>query len=81
MSNRLSGLTPLGTREIFRQFLRLPDGAITEMFGTMMAERLDGRIRATLMRASVDLGKLLTGATKYLNDTLQTQVLDCFDER
>lgn len=49
---------PSGSRELFRQFLRLPDGAIVEVltdpvsfpltvqvFGSVNADRLDGRVK------------------------------------
>lgn len=61
-----------GSRDVFRQFLRLPDGAVVEVFGAVAAEKLDGRVRASLARANVDLGRLLSGATTYVNTHMQT---------
>lgn len=55
-----------GLREIHRQFLRLPDGAIVEVFGDF-AGRLDRRVRKTLTAANVDVSELSREATAFIN--------------
>lgn len=55
-----------GTRELYRQFLRLPDGAVVEVFGDMSG-RLDRRVRQTLTQANVDVVALNQEATAFIN--------------
>lgn len=61
-----------GSRDLFRQFLRLPDGAVVEVFGSIASQNIDGRIRINLQRANVDVNRLLTGATAFVNKHMQT---------
>lgn len=61
-----------GSRTLFRQFLRLPDGALVEVRGAVGMSNMDGRMRRNLERAAVDLGGLLAGATAAVNRTMNT---------
>lgn len=62
-----------GSRDLHRQFLRLPDGAIVEVFGSIATQNIDGRIRNNLQRANVDVGRLLTQATASINQLMHTK--------
>jgi hypothetical protein len=42
-------LTGPGSRDLHRQFLRLPDGAIVEVFGSVASQNIDGRIRISTL--------------------------------
>lgn len=53
-----------GTREVFRQFLRLPDGAVVEVFGDG-SNLVDERLKAALHRENIDLGTLHREATRF----------------
>eukprot|EP00050_Salpingoeca_kvevrii_P003599 m.228450 g.228450 ORF g.228450 m.228450 type:complete len:1127 (+) comp10856_c0_seq18:6377-9757(+) len=61
-----------GTRELYRHFLRLPDGAIIEVFGDLATNepRLQRKVQLTLQRSHIDLGKLLDRSTSFVNDSL-----------
>eukprot|EP01147_Barroeca_monosierra_P007714 gene7714-611_t len=56
-----------GTSQIFRQFLRLPDGAIVEVFGTISGT-VDHRVQKTLESAHVDFSVLTRESTRIIQD-------------
>lgn len=47
-----------GLRELYRQFLRLPDGAILEIFGDISSAKLLPDVKASIMRRQADLEEL-----------------------
>ena len=47
-----------GLRELYRQFLRLPDGAILEIFGDISSAKLLPDVKASIMRRQADLEDL-----------------------
>eukprot|EP00730_Choanoeca_flexa_P018949 TRINITY_DN9241_c0_g1_i1.p1 TRINITY_DN9241_c0_g1~~TRINITY_DN9241_c0_g1_i1.p1 ORF type:complete len:540 (+),score=89.43 TRINITY_DN9241_c0_g1_i1:1442-3061(+) len=54
-----------GRHEVFRQFLRLPDGAVIEVFGSE-ADRLDQRLQGELEKSRVNLATLHREASIYV---------------
>ncbi|EGD74627.1 hypothetical protein PTSG_05991 [Salpingoeca rosetta] len=56
-----------GTTTMYRQFLRLPDGAIVEVFGAV-GGNLDQRVQKTLDEAHVDISTLTRESTRIIQD-------------
>ncbi|EDV22569.1 uncharacterized protein TRIADDRAFT_58934 [Trichoplax adhaerens] len=48
-----------GLRELYRHFLRLPDGAIVEVFGDMGIVGMDDKVRQAIQRGAQDVENLL----------------------
>lgn len=75
-----------GTREMYRHFLRLPDGAIVELFGTVGVDPSFNQRSsiigadlfvshcAELTTARVKISHLLERSTVFLNETLAGEV-------
>ena len=47
-----------GLRELYRQFLRLPDGAIIEVFGDISSAALLPDVKAAMMRRQANFEEL-----------------------
>ena len=62
---------------MFRQFLRLPDGAITEVFGSMQSGKMESRVQQTMLQASVNVDTLVSNATNQVYWELEP-VLDLY---
>eukprot|EP00042_Codosiga_hollandica_P055187 m.766769 g.766769 ORF g.766769 m.766769 type:complete len:1289 (-) comp59065_c0_seq41:1665-5531(-) len=60
-----------GTRELYRHFLRLPDGAILEVLGDATALSSERGLSQALNKTHVNLKKLIQSSTTYINETLQ----------
>eukprot|EP01137_Pigoraptor_chileana_P024220 Opistho-2@91791 len=55
-----------GSKELYRHFLRLPDGAIVEVFGDIDSMGLDGAVKKSLERQKVTLKGMLSQSLQSL---------------
>jgi len=64
-----------GLREVYRQFLRLPEGAIIEVFGEITGagfERLDRKVQENFKRRHLNLNSMAREATAFLSHALDS---------